>query len=773
MHAALIAIGLLLTVFAAPLAAQDAAAVEPQPVDAAELQSLVETLESVEDRERLLSDLKALIAAQSVEEPVLDTRPIEGASALKAISDGLGRAGTEIMALGHGLYRAPDAVDWLIDQWSNQASRDIWLEAIWKLAVIVAGGILANLIARYLLRKPRRFFERMGKPRPWFRPPFLLSLNVLRTIPAMAFAAAGYGMLAVVDPSEQTRLISLALINAQLIVAIAKAIANQALAPWAPNLRVSKLTDEMAMYCSIWWQRIVSISIFGYFGCQAALLLGLPKVGYTALVGILGIVVSGMLIALLLQNRGMFSGLIREAADRHERRGLFALTYHIADIWHIPAIMYVVAGALLAAADGIQGFLFFLKSSGATIAIFYGGSWGILAVQRILIRGFALSSDVIERFPGMQSRVDRYLPVLRRTLQVLISLLMIVLVLEAWNVDILTWLASEVGRVVVGRLAAIAAIVLIGLLAWEVLGSIIDRYLAASDDDEQTVERRRRVRTLLPLAKSALRIIIGVIVLLMVLTEIGIDIAPILAGVGVVGLAVGFGAQTLVKDVITGVFILLEDSVAVGDVVDAGGHSGLVEAISIRSLRLRDLHGNVHTIPFSAVDTVTNMTKDFSYYLIEAGVAYRESYDEVVDVMREVGAELQADADFGPNILEPIEILGLDRFDDSAVVIRARIKTAPIKQWSTGREFNRRLKAAFDARGIEIPFPHQTLYFGEDKKGQAPPAHIILSEAPSAPKALPVEPGRTETQSTTPKPRQKSARPRAMGDSDDGDADGM
>lgn len=758
---------------AAPSVAQEAATPAPQTVEAAELQSLVETLESVEDRERLLSDLKALIAAQAVEEPATDTRPIEGASALKTISDGLGRAGVEIMSLGHGLYSIPDAIEWLTNQWSNEDTREIWLEAIWKLAVIVAGGLIANLIARFLLRRPRRFFERMGRPRPWFRPPFLLSLNILRTIPAMAFAAAGYGMLAVVDPSEQTRLISLALINAQLIVAIAKAIANQALAPWAPNLRLSKLTDEMAMYCSIWWQRIVSISIFGYFGCQAALLLGLPKVGYTALVGILGIVVSGLLIALLLQNRGMFSGLIREAAERHERRGIFAITYHFADIWHIPAIMYVVAGALLAAADGIQGFLFFLKSSGATIAIFYGGSWGILAVQRVFIHGFALRSDVISRFPGMQARVDRYLPILRRVLQVLIGLLMIVLVLEAWNVDILTWLASEVGRVVVGRLAAIAAIVLIGLLAWEVVSSIIDRYLAAKEDEEPTVGQRRRALTLLPLAKNALRIIVGVIVVLMVLTEVGIDIAPILAGVGVVGLAVGFGAQTLVKDVITGVFILLEDSVAVGDVVTAGGHSGLVEAITIRSLRLRDLHGNVHTIPFSAVDTMTNMTKDFSYYLIEAGVAYRENYDEVVDVIREVGADLQADADYGPNILEPIEILGLDRFDDSAVVIRARIKTVPIKQWTTGREFNRRLKEAFDARGIEIPFPHQTLYFGEDKQGNAPPAHLILSNTKPEPRALAAESGQVEAKANAPKPEKKPASPRAMGDSDDGDADGM
>jgi len=286
-----------------PTAAQDASTQAVLPVETVDLQSLVETLESVEDRERLLSDLKALIAAQDIAGAAADSRSVGGATALKTISDGLGRAGKEIIALGHGLYGAPDAAVWVADQWSDPVTRAVWVEAIWKLAVIVAGGWFANLLVRFLLRRPRHFLERMPRPRPWFRPPFLLALNALRTIPAMAFAAAGYGLLAVLDPSEQTRLISLALINAQLIVAIAKAIANQALAPWAPNLRLSKLTDEMAMYCSIWWRRIVSISIFGYFACQAALLLGLPRVGYTALVGILGIVVSGLLIALLLQNR--------------------------------------------------------------------------------------------------------------------------------------------------------------------------------------------------------------------------------------------------------------------------------------------------------------------------------------------------------------------------------------------------------------------------------------------------------------------------------------
>jgi len=210
----------------------------------------------------------------------------------------------------------------------------------------------------------------------------------------------------------------------------------------------------------------------------------------------------------------------------------------------------------------------------------------------------------------------------------------------------------------------------------------------------------------------------------MVLGQLGMEIGPILAGVGVLGLAIGFGAQTLVKDVITGFFMLLEDTFSVGDVIQVNNTGGVVEAISIRTIRLRDVSGNVHTIPYSSVSTVTNMTKDFSCWLVEAGVAYREDVDEVIQILKELGEEMRQDPQFGPDILEPLEIIGLDRFEESAVVVRARFKTRPLQQWKIGREFNRRMKKAFDTRGIEMPFPHRTLYFGELKDGRAPPLRI-------------------------------------------------
>lgn len=238
-------------------------------------------------------------------------------------------------------------------------------------------------------------------------------------------------------------------------------------------------------------------------------------------------------------------------------------------------------------------------------------------------------------------------------------------------------------------------------------------------------EYLKRVETTRSIISFSLKIALFLIAMLMVLGQMGIDLGPILAAAGVIGLAVSFGAQALVQDVISGFFMLLEDQVRVGDVVSTSGKGGVVERITLRLIVLRDLSGNVHFIRNGQIDVITNMTKEFSYYVFDVGVAYREDVDEVIEVIKEVDADLRSDAAFDVNILAPIEILGLDKFDDSAVVVRARTKTKPGSQWSTGREFNKRLKKAFDEKGIEIPFPHITLYPGVDKEGKAPALHVV------------------------------------------------
>jgi small conductance mechanosensitive channel len=218
---------------------------------------------------------------------------------------------------------------------------------------------------------------------------------------------------------------------------------------------------------------------------------------------------------------------------------------------------------------------------------------------------------------------------------------------------------------------------------------------------------------------------------MLVLAELGVSVAPILGAAGVVGLAVGFGAQSLVKDYFTGFFILLENQIRQGDVVKLGDHAGLVEEITLRFVRLRDYEGNVHFIPNGEVKTVVNMSRGFAQSVIDVGIAYREDTDEAMQVMREVGAKMRADPAFAARLLDDLEIAGVERWDDSAVILRCRFRCAPLEQWSVRREFLRRLKHAFDAKGIEIPFPHVTVYAGQDKQGKAPALPLRVGRTPA------------------------------------------
>jgi small-conductance mechanosensitive channel len=269
------------------------------------------------------------------------------------------------------------------------------------------------------------------------------------------------------------------------------------------------------------------------------------------------------------------------------------------------------------------------------------------------------------------------------------------------------WLLGSGIRIAIIAVLAYTVIRIIGAMAGRIEAEI------AHEPSPDTAERLKRARTITRLARNALSTIVVAAAFLMALRELNVDITPILTGAGILGLAVGFGAQTLVKDLIAGFFLTLENQIRIGDVAVINGTGGMVEKINLRTIVLRDFEGVVHVFPNGSIERLANRTKDFSYYVIDLGVAYKEDTDRVVEVLHEVGAELRADPKFAPNILEPLEVVGVDDFGESEVVIKLRIKTLPLKQWETGRELRRRIKKAFDARQIEIPFPHRTLYFGD------------------------------------------------------------
>jgi moderate conductance mechanosensitive channel len=232
----------------------------------------------------------------------------------------------------------------------------------------------------------------------------------------------------------------------------------------------------------------------------------------------------------------------------------------------------------------------------------------------------------------------------------------------------------------------------------------------------EDVELQKRATTLGGIIRKTLAVMIWILACVMALKEAGFNVGPILAGAGVIGIAVGFGAQNIVHDVISGMFLLLENQIRVNDVAILNGTGGLVEAINLRTTVLRGLDGTLHVFRNGTITTLSNMTHGYSYYVFDIGVAYKEDTDRVVEVVEGIANDLMKEDAYRHLILEPLEVLGVDQFADSAVIIKARFKTAPIQQWTVGREMNRRIKKKFDEVGIEIPFPHTSIYFGEASK---------------------------------------------------------
>lgn len=265
-------------------------------------------------------------------------------------------------------------------------------------------------------------------------------------------------------------------------------------------------------------------------------------------------------------------------------------------------------------------------------------------------------------------------------------------------------LNSEVARNTISNSLTVLIVVFLAALAWEAINIYLAMILRKANTNNQS-----RTKTLLPIIRNIIIAVLAVLFGLVLLSELGINVTPLLAGAGVIGVAVGFGAQSFVKDFLSGFTIILEDIVRVGDVVNLGGASGSVEKITLRKIQLRDFAGTVYTIPYSEIKTIQNLTKDFSYYVMDIGVPYTQDIDRVISVLREVDEALRKDDAFSFMILEPLEIAGVDKFAEGAVVIKARIKTQPIRQWAVGREFNKRMKIEFEKDGIEMPLAQRTV----------------------------------------------------------------
>ncbi len=708
------------------------------------LEELLATLEDDQARARLVDQLRALAAVHD-EAQAKVAKPGLAALVVDAVSTAIAGMTAGLGSVANELARPQAILNWLRQQAAEPELRGFWIRVGIVGLVAIGAGLLAAGLATWLLGRPRRALEARGiEGGRWRRAPPLLLRTLIDFVPLVAFCAAVIVALILVDPEPSLRRVILVGVEAVVAARGVAVLTRAVFAPLAPGLRLIPVVDDSAAYAYVWVTRLASWAIYGAALVQIAREVGASAAAVAALSHVVALAFVVLGFVLLLQSRERVANLIRgsaEAPASPAARLWRAARRVLADTWHLLAGVYLIVGFSIWVLDLPGGFVFLLQGTiGSVIALLLGLLMTRAAGQGVN-RIFRVGEPLRQRYPDLERRASRYQPFARGIANTVVWLVTLLVALAAWSVETLPLLAHETTRLLLTGIARIGLVLLLGLGAWEGAQIVIERLLGENGGDggqsaQSRTAQRARARTLLPLARSALMIVIVACVSMSVLAEIGVNIGPLIAGAGILGLAVGFGAQTLVKDVITGVFILLEDAIAVGDLVEVAGHTGVVEAINIRSIRHRDLSGVLHTVPFSVVDVVRNLSKDFSYYLTDVGVAYRENTDECVEIMREVLEEMRADPEWGWRILEPLEFMGIQGFGDSAVMIRVRIKTRPIEQFPTGREFNRRLKHAFDARGIEIPFPHQTLYFGVDKEGRAPAGRLrIESGAPDPPDA--------------------------------------
>ncbi|MBC7950526.1 MAG: mechanosensitive ion channel [Rhodospirillaceae bacterium] len=702
---------LLALTFALPAAAQNNHPPKDNGVRVEELQRLVDTLESDADRKRLVEQLKGLVSAQRKTDAAAED------GVLGTISERLEVFGDEVMDAVGALKDVPKLVDWAGAQLADPAVRARWGDTLWKLAGLMAAGIMADHLLGWLLRRPERLMEPVQRIPSLMRVPLGLARALMRLVPVAGFAASAYGVLSLFALSGNTRIAALMVVTAYASVRALVVLARFAFAPRTPLLRLAPIGDETAEYLVIWVRRLAGVGVFGYFATEAARLLGLPKGGHLFVMKSLGLAITTMLVIFILQNRIAVSSWLRGPGNSSFGRRVQGLQNRLADVWHVLACIYVVAGYAVWAVRLKGGFDFMLRASVLTILILVVAAMVSTALRRLIERGFAVSQDARAHFPLLEARANRYLPVLHVVLRGTVALGTVLALAQAWGLDTLGLLSSDTSRRVMASAISISAVLLAALVVWELVSGSIERYLAATDHDGNSIARSARARTLLPLIRNALLIVLVVMVSLIVLAELGVNIAPLLAGAGVVGVAIGFGSQTLVKDVITGAFILFEDTISVGDAVKVNGNAGTVEAMSIRAIRLRDNTGSMHTIPFSSVASVVNMSREYAFANIEVSVDWREDTDRVMAVLKDLGAELKADSEIGPLIIDPLEIFGLERFEAQSFVISARFKTLPTRQGAVLREFNRRMKKRFNELGIQMPSSHTTLVLREDKAG--------------------------------------------------------
>ncbi len=589
----------------------------------------------------------------------------------------------------------PQFSDWLNLQESDHRLLARWIVVGQDLLNYVGIPFLGALLLELLLF-PIRVTLRRRRPSGFVgRLAIVLALFCLRAVPIVVFIGATATLLDQNEPQKLPRFILFNIVYAFSLSRVVITMLRGLFAPRVAALRLLPMSNEQATYSYIWLSVSSFIIICGYFFRDVANAVHVPSAVIVAIGNILGLALVAMMIAVIVQKRAFVASLLRGNLSAAQQRPLplfQSLRQWLARRWHILTIAYLVIGYIIAALGVANGLNVMLRGTILTVLI--------LILVRLLL-------GVIDR-SGLGRAEDESLSrrsVFRAVLRVVVWLLAVIGFVAAWGGDIPALFATPFGQRILGSVLSITVTLLVVSSLYEALSSVIDRHMNHRTEDGDALRTSSRIRTLLPMIRNILFVLCAAIFALVFLSELGINVAPLLAGAGVLGVAVGFGSQTLVKDFLTGFFIVLENTIAIGDYVKIGDFAGAVESIGFRSLRLRDNDGALHMLPFSEVTKITNMTRDFGYAVIHVGVAYNTDLEHAMDVIREVGDDLQKDPIFKRVILEPVEIWGVDKLGDTSITLAARIRTRPGKHWEVRRMFLLRLKQRFDKEGIEIPFP--------------------------------------------------------------------
>lgn len=541
-------------------------------------------------------------------------------------------------------------------------------------------------------------------------------------------ALAAYAVVIGFTPrGTAVSLFAMQFLTAFVLVEVVKAISRGIFATRYEKLRLLPLSAQTASYWNRWL--IVLITITGY-----SLLLVVPVVQALLTEGVgqlLGLVLMAMVylyaVSVVWQNRHQVSAGLLEHAQHSSAPVFGTLIRILARIWHWAVLAYLTVLFVVSQADQKNALDFMAHATVQSVAAILIGTLLAALLSSVLARHIALPDNWRRALPLLEVRINAYVPAFLKCLRLLILVVVTLVVLDAWKVfDLVGWVGSAQGKRAVNTLIHVGIILLIAALTWTVLASIIEHRLGVSIGTNKPTEREK---TLLMLFRSAASVIISTMTVLVVLSQIGINIGPLIAGAGVAGLAIGFGAQKLVQDVITGIFIQLENGMNQNDIVEVVGLFGTVEKISIRSVVIRTLDGGYHLIPFSTIDRVTNHTRDYGYHYGEYNIGHRESVDEAIAQLELAFAELKQDLELAPEIMEDISIPGVTALNERGFTIRVLIKTRPGMQWAVQRGFNRLVKKYFDAAGIELPYPQTVLHFGRDKDGNAAPVDVRTVDA--------------------------------------------